>query len=352
MLLIELLRCAAEQPAANAAERLLVATIRASDREFQWLLDSGFGPLLNFRLQSLLHRVSRTRQDMLRAADLVAQVQYGDVADTVTQVIDVATKIGTQVTLLKGISISEQYYAKPHFRRMSDIDVLVPKAAYAVIESELLRQGFVRGGQLVDDDHNHGVPLLNAVNGTWVELHTGLVPASSELRNGRPFRAIDVSANTICGNAFGRQIGRLSNELQIVYISCTWNFDMTMRRYHPSFVAGVFDGMVLLSANRNQINWSFIFDGIDNEMAAASLLILLSFLKRHEAPLSIPPLDALAKRQQLVGPVQLRAIHWALDRYLLAGKKWSAPVPPPVAGRYGIRRQFRKRIVRRSITPR
>jgi len=121
-----------------------------------------------------------------------------------------------------------------------------------------------------------------------------------------------------------------------------------MDRYHPSFVAGIFDGMILLSANHNRIKWSVIFDDIDNEMAAAALLILLSFLKRHRVPLSIPPLDTLARRQQLVGPVQLRAIHWALDHYLLAGKKWTAPLPPPVAGRYSIRRQIRKRIVRRS----
>jgi hypothetical protein len=223
----------------------------------------------------------------------------------------------------------------------------VPEDAYAVVEAQLLRHGFRRGPPPPEEDYHHGVALLNPENGTWVELHTGLVPPSSELLDGKVFSPANISAHTTCGTAFGRRVGRLSNDLQIVYISCKWNYDLTVRRYHPSFVAGVFDGAILLSANRTQINWPAIVDGTDNEMAAAALLILLSFLRRHGLPLSIPSLDTLARRQQLVGPIQLRAIHWALDNYLLAGRKWSAPLPPPVAGRYGIRRQFRKRIVRR-----
>jgi hypothetical protein len=41
-------------------------------------------------------------------------------------------------------------------------------------------------------------------------------------------------------------------------------------------------------------------------------------------------------------------MHAVLDRYLLGAKTWKLPVPPPVPGRYNLRRQFVKRALRKS----
>ena len=56
---------------------------------------------------------------------------------------------------------------------------------------------------------------------------------------------------------------------------------------------------------------------------------------------------ALASRQRLLGPIQLRLIHKALDRYMVGGRQWDLPIPPPVPGRYSPGHQIRKRMLSR-----
>jgi hypothetical protein len=57
---------------------------------------------------------------------------------------------------------------------------------------------------------------------------------------------------------------------------------------------------------------------------------------------------SLETRQRLVGPLQLRAIHAMLDHYLINGRRWTHALPPPVVGRYSLRRQWKKRIANRE----
>jgi hypothetical protein len=344
---MELLRYVGQHTSNDAPERLLDVTMSASQREFQWVLDAGFGPLLRLSLQAALASLPTGRRDSLAGSDLVAQIGYGDFLDTAVDIIDAAAAVGTTVTLLKGISISSQYYARPHFRPMSDIDVLLPASAYDVVEAEILARGFRRGRPLSSDVHHHGVPLHNPDRDNWVELHTGLVPPSSELLDGTFFGAANVCAHTIQAELCGRRIARLSDSMQLAYISCTWNFDLTVLNFHPSLVAALFDAVHLVKASGQQMNWAQLFATVDNEMAAASLLFMLSFLERHELIRDPPKLDYLAARQRWLGPLQLRWMLATVERYLLGGRVWRAPIPPPVIGRYSIRRQFEKRVLRR-----
>jgi len=348
---MELLRYAAKQAPPNVAERLLDVTMSASQREFQWVVDAGFGPLLQLSLQPALERLPTDRRDALLGSNLVAQIRYGDLVDTTVDIIDAAASVGTTVTLLKGISISDQYYLNPHFRPMSDIDVLLPAPAYDLVEAAILSRGFKRGRPLSSDVHHHGVPLYNPDRGNWVELHTALVPPSSELLDGTLFGLDNVSAQIIESEFCGRRIGRLADCMQLAYISCTWNFDLTVLNFHPSFVAALFDAVHLLAARGQQINWSRLFSTVDNEMAAASLLFMLSFLQRNELIRHPPNLDDLAARQRWLGPFQLRWMAATVERYLLGGRVWTAPIPPPVVGRYCMRRQFEKRVLRRLRGP-
>ena len=83
-------------------------------------------------------------------------------------------------------------------------------------------------------------------------------------------------------------------------------------------------------------------------MAAASLMTMLAYVPRF----GVPPAPAavmreLASRQRLIGALQLRLMHFMLDRYLVAGRPWTLPLPPPVPGRYNLRRQWEKRVLRR-----
>ena len=79
----------------------------------------------------------------------------------------------------------------------------------------------------------------------------------------------------------------------------------------------------------------------------ASLYALLTYTTRF----GVPPAPAevlrrLADNGGLVGPIQRRLIHVALDGCLVGARAWSLPFPPPMPGRYSPRHQLRKRLGR------
>ena len=123
---------------------------------------------------------------------------------------------------------------------------------------------------------------------------------------------------------------------------------MTTFRFHPSFLASLFDGVLLLESHGSALDWDEMLRSVDNDMVKASLYALLTYVTRFDArPTPGFVLRRLADNRGLVGPVQRRLIHAALDRYLLGARVWSMPFPPPMPGRYSPRNQFEKRFARR-----
>ena len=161
MLVLELLRHVAAGPEANFADRVARELQNASDREFLWAIQAGLGPLLHAATRSHNERIPGERRSILLSSDLTARIKHGLKLDSAREVIDACATVGAPVTLLKGISISEQLYPQGHLRPMSDIDVLVPRESYDRIEQELLQRGFVRGPDEAEPDSHHGTPLLD-----------------------------------------------------------------------------------------------------------------------------------------------------------------------------------------------
>jgi hypothetical protein len=234
---------------------------------------------------------------------------------------------------------------------MGDVDLLVPAGRYAECERALLARGF---RQLDEGDPEdapyHGPPFYDPPRNTWVELHTSLFPGTSELVGNSLFGAGCVARETRACAFEGRKCYRLSQELQVVYIAASWMSDMTSHGIDPSFVTALFDAVYLLKAARRSLDWPIVIGLLDNELAAASLWLMLGFLARHHlAEVDAEVLAQIAQRQRLVGALQASVIHAMLDRYVLGGRPWNLRIPLPVAGRYSIHRQWRKRIARRHL---
>jgi hypothetical protein len=278
---------------------------------------------------------------------MTARLRHNLRVDTATEVIDVCAMLGAPVTLLKGISISEQYYPAGHLRTMSDVDVLLPSAAIPAVETELLRQGYLRSPEHYGEDSHHGAPLLDPERQVWVELHTALFPQSSGLRSGQAFGAANIAAHSVESSLRGRPVRRLSDEFQIAYVATSWIWDITLCKFHPSFVTALFDAVLLQRLSRQAIDWERVLRWLDNGMALASLHVMLGYLARHDV-CAIPPPDRLASSQRLVGGVELSIMHTVFDHYLLGARPWNLPIPPPVPGRYNLQRQLRKRVLRRQ----
>ena len=326
---------------------------RPHERQFKWIMAAGMGPLLYRGTLAAAHVLPIHWRAPLKSADLTAQVIHGSLVDAANDVIDVCAALGVPVTLLKGISTSEEFYPIPHTRPMGDIDVLVPPHRYDEVEAAMLRGAY---RQPPNQDHDatpyHGPPFQHVRHRVWVEVHTALFRHNSEMLGNRLFSAAAIARETRPSTFHGRKIYRLSHELQLLYIAASWVGDMTTHRIDPTFVTALFDAIYLLKAFGRTLSWDRVFELLDNEFAAASLHVLLRFVARHGlVAVDREVLGTLARAQHLMGPLQMWAIQAVLDRHLAGGRYWTFSVPPPVPGRYSARWQWHKRIGRRLRGP-
>jgi hypothetical protein len=344
----KLLTYAAESSPSEQAHQILPCRFKGIDyREFQWVVDAGLAPLLYLASRGILDYVPEERGEVLLSADLTAQIRHGNLIDTANEIIDAGAELGTRVTLLKGISTSDQFYPAAHLRPMADVDVLVPAHAYDSVETAILLRGYCKSHDVVVAGQQHGAPLYHPERNVWVELHTRLFGENSHFDPNRIFSETNVSARSIASMFHGRAVNRLAPELQLVYIACSWINDLTVYRIRPSFLASLFDAIYLLKATRGKLNWDILLGQLDSDMVIASLYVMLTYLA-HCGFDGIAPaiLNQLASRQSVVGPLQLRIIHAMLDHFLIGGRLWNLPLPPPVPGRFSLRYQWEKRVRR------
>ena len=317
------------------------------DRQLDWVLRAGLGPLLRWTASNSEDVPAEWARSLL-AADLTARVRHANLIATAITVLDVCRDLRVEATLLKGISVGDRLYPEAHMRPMGDVDILVPAGDEHKVAEKLLACGFERIPYPDTPGQHHGAPLRHVRRRTLVELHTGLFPASAPVHGTAIFLPAHLHAHRYVSSYHGRNAGHLTNEVQLVYIAASWFNDMTTNGFHPSFLASLFDAVLLLKLQGSTLDWDDMLRSVDNHMAKASLYALLTYVTRFGArPTPGFVLRLLADNRGFVGPVQRRLIHAALDRYLLGARVWSLPLPPPVPGRYSARHQFEKRLARR-----
>src|SRR5262249_42875667 len=174
----------------------------------------------------------------------------------------------------------------------------------------------------LDEDSYHGVPLVHPQREVWVEVHTGLFPSSSRLRSNGLFDPPNIAAQSFDSTYHGRPVSRLTDELQLVYIASYWIRDLSMHGLHPTFVIPLLDALYLLKASRQTLDWDGLLRWVDNDMATASLYILLAYICRCEFDESAcAVLPYLAARQNIVGRREMQVIEFMLHRYLVGVRK-------------------------------
>jgi len=294
---------------------------RTSESTLRWALDAGLGPLLHDVLRHDAERIPSDLRERLLSADLTAQVEHGERLDAAIDVVDACLDVEVPVTLLKGISISEQHYDQGHLRPMTDIDILVPEEASSRVESLLLRHGYRHGTESVDEELHHGVPMVHPERGVWLELHTALFQRSSPLRRNGAFGTEHVTRESVEASFCGLPVRRLSDELQLAYVAAYWTQDLGAHRIHPSFVIPLFDAARLITVNPASFGWSRLIESVPNDAAKASLYLLLAYLDSRdivEVPSAV--MTRVANDQAYVGSLDGRLINALIDRYLIGGR--------------------------------
>lgn len=323
-----LLRYARSSPRASRIATSDGRSLVADDRQLRHVLKCGLAPLLWRWARDTGATLPTAWSETLQAADLTAQVVYGEICDATVAIVDACRELGVRVTLLKGISIGDQLYPAPHLRPMGDIDLLVAERDRARVEAMLHRRGGVRlAGFREEQGDPHGAPLFLPELRVWVEIHTGLFPEADRLRRNRLFAPGGLERHVVGSTFAGRPVGRLSDELQLVYVASYWLRDWSKQGVHTSFVRPLLDAAYLLSASGRELDWDGLLEWIDNELAAASLYVLLAFLSTRGI-CAVPPrvLERLGSKQDIVGTVELAILGAMIDGGLVDAS--------PILGRF------------------
>jgi hypothetical protein len=219
------------------------------------------------------------------------------------------------LTLLKGMSISAQYYPAPHLRVMSDIDILVEPAAVPIVE-QLLRELGYRQPKAYPPEwlevSHHTAPFLHRDTGTWVEVHRALFSANTDVSSDKVFSPDNLRAELLPSEYGGRAVNRLSDEFQLVYIATHWAREFK----RVGGMIGMLD-LIYLLRNAPALRWKQIVDWLDGSVACAHVYLLLSYLDRHEMVDIAPGILAdLFSGQRSFGRTNLAILHALLDHYV------------------------------------
>jgi hypothetical protein len=375
-LLFDLLAYAATDTASGSLRAIPARRLEeVDDRQIQWVSAAGLAPLLYRASRDGIDQVRVLRREMLLSAHLTAIARHGELIDATREIIKACEPREIPVTLLKGISVSDQYYPEAYLRPMGDIDVLVPAPAQTTVESTILELGYRRQSQYQHrEGAHHGAPLFHPERGVWIEVHSALFPKDANVQSARIFSPSHVAAHSISATFCGNAVNRLSDELQLVYIASSWVRDLSRQGIHASFVPPLLDAVYLLKSHGQTLDWDELIGWLDNPMVAASLYLMLSYLSRNRLyQVDSPILSRLASSQNVIGPSALWFLHGMLDRYLVggsplsrfpsewqvaivlstllapgsSGKKlasvpWNILFPPSIAERYSARYQLRR----------
>jgi Uncharacterised nucleotidyltransferase len=292
------------------------------ERQIRWAVETGLGPLLFHTIQIASEDTASPLWPLLQGAYLTARLLTAEQLDAMDEVIEVCAGRVPPLTLLKGISIASQHYPTPHLRPLRDIDILVDDAAHPVVESLLLKLGYLRRSKSnlpaeFFESYHHSMPFFHPQRGVWVEVHRGLFSPTSGLGREQIFSLDHVYSQVRPSEFHGRKVARLSNELQVVYIACHWSQSFQT----VGGMVALIDIIFLLRNTGEKLNWEDIGEWLGGSLAAPHVYLLLSYLRSHQL-IDIKPgvFQRLSSGQRAFGKPHLRIMHLLVDRYIVDGK--------------------------------
>jgi hypothetical protein len=289
------------------------------EARIHWAIETGLGPFLYHITQADPQTVMSPYWPFLQGADLLARMLTSEQLEATGEILEVCAGRIPPLTLLKGISICDQYYPEPHLRPMRDIDLLVEETNLPVVESLLYKLGYRQQSHNSPEyyeTHHHLMPFVHPQRGVWVEVHRRLFSANTRVGTDKVFGGDHLKTQLRPSAFHGRQITRLSDALQIVYIASHWASDLKCR----GGMVAMLDLIYLLKNTQEEVRWEQILDWLDGTAASTYLYLMLFYLHTHHL-IIVPPeiLQGLFMRQRSFGTLNLKIVHALIDRYIVDG---------------------------------
>jgi hypothetical protein len=305
------------EAAAHGCSALPLVTLEAA--QVRWALETGLGPLLWHTTHAAPESATSPFWPLVQGTHLAARSLAAEQNAALAELLEACRGRVPPVTLLKGMSIGEQYYPAPHLRLMRDLDILVDEAALPTVEALLSALGYRQQSSLSPaffTTHHHSMPFRHPTHGLWMEVHRGLFPPASRLGRDRLFRRETVQQQQQPSTFHGLAVFRLSPELQLVYIAAHWAMG-----FQPiGGLVALLDATYLLRRTAGALDWGRLLAWLEGSAAAAPLYLLLTSLDASHL-VALPPefLPQLRTRQHALSPTRLALAHGLVNRYFVAG---------------------------------
>jgi hypothetical protein len=272
-----------------------------------WAIHTGLGPLCDLATANL----SGDLKNQLHASALGAHFTSADQQTALLEILDHCQDLDRPITLLKGMSISHQYYPEPQLRIMRDIDILVHENDLATVENRLQSLGYRQKSTLPPEyyrEHHHSMPFFHPQKGIWMEVHTQLFRHDNSRAKIAAFSSASIQQE-MCVSRFGDfDVLRLSPELQLAYIASHWAND-----FKP--VGGLIpmlDIIYLLQHEGAKLDLDKLKHLLATPLAATPVRIILEFLHHNRVDIFPAGLAAWLRQKKsttgLVGDTILQKI--------------------------------------------
>jgi Uncharacterised nucleotidyltransferase len=278
-----------------------------------WAIESGLGPLFYRAAKDNPENWHSSYWPALKSADLTARVITEIQREALEELLASCANVLPPLTLIKGISLADEFYPESHLRLMRDMDVLVNRECLTEITAILKRLGYRQEGEpnWPYETHHHIEPFFHQAKNVWIEVHHALFPVRRRASKARVFQPDVIRAESRPAQFSGFEVWRLSPELQLVYVAAHWAQDL------PT-VGGMVAMVDIIFLLQQPLRWTWILDSVRDSIAASYLYLLLSYLARCGVTvISTDVLQELFSRQPAFGTLRLSAAYRILDRYCM-----------------------------------
>ena len=200
--------------------------------QIKFLCDVGLGPIAFKVYGDEFRQSDPTLFSVLQSADLTTRVIYGQLEKAAVELAGELQGAGVIPTFLKGISTSDEFYAPPYLRLMSDIDILIKHSEVDLVMAKVADLGY----EITDEQwrmyRKHGAHHLpearHPKTGVTIEVHTGLFAPAEYYSGEYVFQPDNIAGQSVEFDYRGTRVARFTPEFQFIYTVSKWSVRLSL----------------------------------------------------------------------------------------------------------------------------
>lgn len=298
---------------------LYSAPVELPPKVIDWATQTRLGSVLIDHLETT--HLTSEKIDSLKAEELTAKFWYQTQYQTTLELIAELNNHNIIPTLLKGMSVSTEFYPKAYFRSMRDVDILVEESEIEQVEKTMVDLGYKQSSPLplpFYETHHHTIPWQHKTKDVWFEIHRRIFPESSPSISATVFKIDTLNSekliSPIDSNHDSLKTYRLGYELQIIYIAAHWAESFKQ-------IGGLFAFIdTALMINNTKLDWNKLIKWSNEPCIGNYVYILLSYLVKQQLVKDPQIKQHLKKINHNLSFIDIVILNKIITKYLLFGK--------------------------------